>query len=282
MKTRTCTKKKPAQKSKSDWTDTCLFKAAVLAAGITAQVSSVPQAQQLRGAHRAASWAHRTLLSRTTQHCCPDAPPAPAWSTVSSTGSVRIGLDEFKFRSTPATLACPRPLETPPGTPGTERGKHRLLKRERTLGAGVGNKKRSFHPHTHPRIKETSATPKSEKSELKTQIKEEKHGIYSVLSFQRSFSWLRREGWASNVSNNKPLSYYQLLPCLLVTALSDVKSNWCYQFQNTLHYRVPFKNKEQSSSPQLDFHTNRAQPHRASGCAPGLELVFTFCFSCSF
>lgn len=61
------------------------------------------------------------------------------------------------------------------------------------LEQASGIKKRSFHPHTRPRIKETSATPKSEKSELKTQIKEEKHGSYSVLSFQRSFSWLWRK-----------------------------------------------------------------------------------------
>lgn len=82
------------------------------------------------------------------------------------------------------------------------------------------------------------------------------------------------EGWARNVSNNKPLFYCHLSPSLLLTALSNVKPDCCYQFQNTLHQSLHFKKEHEAAAP--DFRAGRDQPGRASGCAPGWQLPFTF------
>lgn len=120
------------------------------------------------------------------------------------------------------------------------------------------------------------AIPQSKTSELKMLIKEEETWELqcALLSKGLQLTSEEEEGWARNVLNNKPLFYCQLSPSLLLTALSNVKSDCCYLFQNTLHQSVHFKKKNEAAAP--DLHAGRDQPRRAPGCAPGSQLLFTF------
>lgn len=85
------------------------------------------------------------------------------------------------------------------------------------------------------------------------------------------------ENWARNASKTKLLFYCRLLPSLLLRALSNVKSDWCYQLQNTLPYCVHFKKKKGAEAP--DLHICRDQD---AGECPRLAVTIYFCSSCSF
>lgn len=75
------------------------------------------------------------------------------------------------------------------------------------------------------------------------------------------------------------LFYYQLLPSLFETALSDVKSSWCYPFQNALRYCGPFRNwRAKQQPPPLASTQTELQLPRTWGCAPGLGVsIYLFC-----
>lgn len=123
------------------------------------------------------------------------------------------------------------------------------------------------------------AAPENKTSELKSLIKEEMWELQRSLISKGLQLTENEESWTRNAS--KPLFYCQFLPSLLLRALSNVKSDWCYQLQNTLHYCVHFKKEKEAAAP--DFHTGRDRPGRTSGCAPGSQLPNVyFCSSCSF
>lgn len=121
------------------------------------------------------------------------------------------------------------------------------------------------------------ATPQSKTSELKMLIKEEETWELQCALISKDLQLTEEEeGWPRNVSNNKPLFYCHLSPPLLLTALSNVKPDCCYQFQNTLHQSVHFKKEEEAAAP--DSCAGRDQPggHRGVPQVGSYRLLLFF------